>query len=188
MQIKEVAPGTRVLTSGPFTQPEIREVHYIRLAGQATRERHVRVARVRTIQGEPGRNPRYDSGEYHCEDPGEIPESIVVQDFASSIFLDAAMNLIAPIEPKPIATNSLVKPLEWSEYHPNNFTASTVHGHWLISETGTEDDDNEEGFYTLTGPDYGNEDTLYETVDAAKAVAEAKNLQNILKFLNVDPA
>jgi len=186
MQIKDAPVGTRVFISGPFTHPEIRETHYVRLAGTATRERHVCVARVRTIQGVPGQRPKYDSSEYYCVDPGESPETMVVQNYEESVFLDSHGNLKITVEPIVDPTKPLVKPLVWSEYYPNNFTANTIFGHWLISETGTEDDDNEEGFYTLTGPDYGNEDTLYETVDAAKAVAEARNVRGILKFLNVE--
>jgi len=186
MQIKDTPIGSRVFISGPYTHPEIRETHYVRLEGIATRERHVCVARVRTIQGVPGQRPKYDSGEYYCVDPGETPETILVQNYEESVFLDAQGNLKITAEPVIDSTKPLVKPLQWSEYHPNNFTADTIHGYWLISETGTEDDDSEEGFYTLTGPNYGSDNTLYATVESAKAVAEARNLQNILKFLNVD--
>lgn len=104
MNLKDAPIGTRVFTSERMDDGrgdcEVRETHYIRREDGECRYPHdVKIARVRTIQGDPNAvmlpgdteepKPRYDSGEHYCVDPGEADGRVPVLPVAESQFLKA---------------------------------------------------------------------------------------------------
>lgn len=72
-----------------------------------------------------------------------------------------------------------IRPLEWREYHPRCWLASTVNGTFTV-RTGDGEDDEDENQWYLDGAHLLDP---FQTPEPAKALAESLHIERIREFL-----